>query len=58
MRNHEHKVNIIKRNPMRRIMQLVFALLRGKVSLFKVSQRLPAKAPCSSLMLGPIQYDM
>jgi hypothetical protein len=54
MHKHEHKVDIIKRNPIRRIMQSVLALFREKVSIFKASRRL---SPNSSLLkLGVRSY--
>jgi hypothetical protein len=47
MHNYEYKVNIIKQNLMRKIMQLVLALLKKRVSFFKASRRL---SPNSSLL--------
>jgi hypothetical protein len=48
MHNHEHKVKIIRQNPVRRIMQLVLALFNGRrVSL---GEALRVLSPKGSLL--------
>jgi hypothetical protein len=53
MHNHEYKVNIIKQNPMRRIMRSVLDLFNENVSFFEASQVSFPKGSLLKLTLGP-----